>query len=188
MEDPSATLVGVEVQEISFTLASATIKQNNLEHRVHLIRNDLRDPNLLPPGSKFDLITGSPPYLPIGKGVQSPNSQKAGARIELKGSVYEYCETARRYLAPGGIFCFVMVTTDPRTEDAPTRHGLKVIEKWDYTFKEGRNPYICTMVCMREEDVEPGMTRKYGHMLVRKKDASTTDAYEEFRLYMVGQT
>jgi tRNA1(Val) A37 N6-methylase TrmN6 len=175
------------VQEISFTLASATIKQNGLENRVRLINNDLRDPELLPPGTQFDLITGSPPYIPIEKGVQSPNSQKAGARIELKGSVYDYCATARRWLAPGGVFCFVMVTTDPRTEDAPTKNGLRVVEKWDYTFKEGRNAHICTMVCMREEDVPEITPRKHGHMLLRKKDGNWTDDYMDFRYHMVGQ-
>ena len=82
--DPSATMVGVEAQALSVGLARRTIEYNGLADRVRIVNADLRDPDVLPEGSQFDLITGSPPYIPEGKGVLSPIPQRAAARIELR--------------------------------------------------------------------------------------------------------
>jgi len=38
---------------------------------------------------------------------------------------------------------------DPRTEDAPLRAGLTVLERWDYAFVSGRAPHIATLVCAK---------------------------------------
>ena len=76
-------------------------------------------------------MTGSPPYIPVGSGLPSPHPQRAGARLELAGSVHDYCAAARRWLAPGGRFCFVFAAGDPRGESAPRAHGLTVLERID---------------------------------------------------------
>ncbi|MEQ1570935.1 MAG: methyltransferase [Myxococcota bacterium] len=134
---PEATLVGVEVQELSADLARRTVETNGLADRAHIVNADLRTVEL-PEGPVFDLITGSPPYVPVGTGLISSHPQRAGARIELKGSVFDYCAAAARWLAPGGRFCFVMMADDPRTEAAPVAAGLAVVERWEYVF--GRAP------------------------------------------------
>src|SRR5690606_10536143 len=62
-----ATLVGVEAQDVSIGLARRTVARNGLSDRVRLVHGDLRDPGVLDAdlvGDGFDLITGSPPYIP----------------------------------------------------------------------------------------------------------------------------
>ena len=174
-----ATLVGIEAQEMSIALARRTMTYNGLDDRVTLHFGDLRDSNVLPKGSQFDLITGSPPYIPSDKGVHSPHPQRAACRMELRGSVIDYCKAARQWLAPGGIFAFVMVAADPRTEDAPRLAGLQTIERWDYVFARNRAPLIATLVCMREEDNPPKRTT--GQLVIRGADGEWTDEYMAFR-------
>lgn len=174
------TLLGVEAQEVSVGLARRTVRYNGLQDRVRIIHGDLRDPEVLPAGSSFDLITGSPPYIPPGKGLLSPVPQRAGARIELRGSIYDYCAAARRWLAPGGRFCFVMAAADPRTEDAPKQHGFSVLERWDYVFGRQREPHIATLLCARVEDVGE-VERRTGRLDIRGSDGNWTDAYLRFR-------
>ncbi len=175
-----ATLVGVEVQEVSAGLARRTVRLNGLSERVTIHHGDLRDADVLPEDARFDLVTGSPPYVPVGSGVISPVPQRAGARIELKGSVYDYCVAARRWMAPGARFAFVMAAADPRTEDAPRAAGLEVIERVDYVFREGRAPHIATLVCARAED-GPHPPRVSRTLVVRDVDGEWTPAYEAFR-------
>lgn len=177
---PDATLVGVEAQEESAALARRTVRLAGLADRVRILDGDLRDPGVLPGDASFELITGSPPYIPVGKGVISPVPQRAGARIELRGSVFDYCAAARRWLAPGGRFVFVMAAADPRTEEAPRAHGLVVLERWDYVFRANQPPLVATLVCAREED-GPHPARSEGRLVIRGPDGEWTDAYLAFR-------
>lgn len=175
-----ASLVGVEAQEVSAALAERTVRANGLAGRARIVHGDLRDPSVLPADARFDLVTGSPPYIPVGKGAISPVPQRAGARIELRGSVYDYCLAARRWMAPEGRFAYVMAAADPRTEDAPSRADLVVVERWDYVFREGREPLVATLVCARAED-GPHPPRVSGRLVIRDADGAWTPDYEVFR-------
>ena len=181
--NPTTTLTGVEAQEISVQLARRTVQLNGLAHRVEIICGDLRDEGVLANNSRFDLVTGSPPYVPLGHGLISPHPQRAGARIELRGSVNDYCLAARRWMAPGGRFCFVMAAADPRSESAPLEAGLVVLERYDFVFRAGRDPHISTLVCARGED-GPHEPRRQGELVVRGTDGQWTQAYLGFRSEM----
>ena len=58
---PAARLTTVEAQKVSFDLQCRSIEYNGLSDRVTPNHGDLRDREILPAGSSFDLITGSPP-------------------------------------------------------------------------------------------------------------------------------
>ena len=183
---PEATLLGVEVQEISVQLYRKTIARNQIADRVQVVHGDLRDPNVLTDDAQFELITGSPPYVPVGAGLISPHPQRAGARVELRGSVFDYCRAAKRWLAPGGRFCFVMLSDDPRTEAAPIEAGLAVVERWEVVFGASRRPHIATLVCAHESESLP--PRVSGQLVVRGPDGEHTDEYRAFQLQMGRRT
>ena len=69
-----AELTCVEAQEISYRLLIENIQGNGLDRYVRAIHGDIRDLQL---GERFPLITGSPPYFPIGTGSLPDASQKA---------------------------------------------------------------------------------------------------------------
>jgi len=176
---PEATLTGIEAQEVSVALARRSVAHNGLSDRVRLIQGDLRDPGVLDPDERFDLITGSPPYIPPDAGIHSPHPQRAGARMELRGSVFDYCAAAARWLAPKGRFCFVMLADDPRTEEAPVRAGLGVLERLDVVFGAGRQPHIATLVCAHAAEVRG--SRRSEQLTIRGPDGEWTAAYRAFR-------
>lgn len=180
LRDPEATLVGVEAQAVSHELALRSIALNGLQERVRRVLGDLRDPEVLPAGSRFELITGSPPYVPVGKGLASPHPQRAACRMELRGSLYDYCEAAARWLAPGGRFVYVMSARDPRTEDAPAATGWVVLDRLDVVFREGETPMIAVLTCARAD--EPGLPARTDRTLViRRRDGALSDAYAAMR-------
>lgn len=81
---------------------------------------------------------------------------------------------------------------DPRTEDAPRRHGLTVLERWDYTFLEGRKPHIATLVCAllppqgpAESGPSAAPARVAGHMLLRHAGGQITEEHQAFKSFMV---
>lgn len=133
-----ARLTMVEVQQQSHALARRTVAHNRLTHRVELHHLDLRAFH----GGPFDLVTGSPPYLPLHAGTPSRHPQKAAARFELKGDVYDYCRAAARTLGPEGIFCFCHAARDLRPEAAIAAAGLRLLVRQEVQFRPGEPPLI----------------------------------------------
>lgn len=132
---PQARLFGLEAQAQSFDLATQNIARNGLGARVSATYGDLRDMAKLDAlvadnGGRFELVTGTPPYLPKEHGTLPPDPQKAHARFELRGGVEAYVAAAARVLAPGGTFVVCAgARGDQRVHDAAGEHGLHVHEK-----------------------------------------------------------
>lgn len=174
-------LTTIEAQAVSVGLARRTVHLNGLRDRVRVLHGDLRDPTVLAPEEGFDLITGSPPYFPEGTALLSPHPQKAGARVELRGSVYDYCAAARAHLAPDGRFVYVMAAADPRTEAAAPANGLRVVERLDVVFRAGRDPLVCVLVCARDDAPDLPAERTTLELVIRGHDGEWTEDYLAFR-------
>ncbi len=121
-----ATLVAVEAQAISHRLLLANIAGNGLGARVTPHHADLRElGGAARTRERFALVTGSPPYFPLGTGVLPADSQKAHARFELRGDVADYCRAAVRWLTSDGVFVFCFPTPQrARALAAVTAAGL----------------------------------------------------------------
>ena len=125
-----ARFVGVEVNPVSADLARRNMKLNGLSDRVQIVESDLR--SLLSPQGwlaegSFDLVTGTPPFMPLGSGVLSRDPQRRAARFELHGGIEDYCLAAARYLAPGGRVSMVMdASQDERVRLAFTQAELEI--------------------------------------------------------------
>ena len=68
---------------------------------------------------------GSPPYFPVGSGIEGDHPQKVACRFELRGDIADYCAVAVRHLAPGGVFACVFPQPDGQRErllEAAARH------------------------------------------------------------------
>src|SRR5699024_6661169 len=88
---------------------------------IEILYGDLREVEL----PRADLITGSPPYFPVGTGVPSPDPQRFACRFETRGGVEAYCDAAARLLAPEGLFTMVFIAREtPRVEAAAQAAGL----------------------------------------------------------------
>ena len=86
----SARGFGIEAQDISIELARRNVRENGLEERVRLFHGDLREVTRDWPHGPCALVTGTPPYLPLGTASASPDPQRAAARIELRGGIEDY--------------------------------------------------------------------------------------------------
>ena len=143
LRPPTATLRMIEAQAVSHALAKKSIAYNGLGHRIDAVHGDLRALAATPAGQLgYDAITGSPPYIPVGKGVLSPHPQRAACRMELRGDVFDYAAAAARALAPEGSLCLCHAAEDPRPERALSAAGLQLWQRVDVFFRRGRKPTI----------------------------------------------
>ncbi len=175
----AARLVSVEVQQVSADLARRTVAYNGLEARVEVRRGDLRDRAMVRDQERFDLVVANPPYLPEGSATRSPNPQRAAARLELHGDVFDYCEVAARHLAPGGVFCFCHAARDPRPLEAVSRAGLALLWRQAVIFRNGQPPHLALHACAAQGDrADPPPLQ------VRGEDGQWTAEYLTLRCQM----
>lgn len=112
---PAAQMTAIEAQAVSFELLGRNVARNGVAGRARLQHGDLRDAAVLSAaGTGFDLVTGTPPYQPPGRGTVSPDSQRAHARVELRGGVEDYLAAAGQVVARDG---WVVVCGDARTPE-----------------------------------------------------------------------
>jgi tRNA1Val (adenine37-N6)-methyltransferase len=153
---PGATFCTIEAQEMSARLARKSIRYNGLESRFTVYEGDLRS-SILATEPPFDLVTGSPPYWPASAATGAAHPQAVPARIEIRGSVFDYAAAASRLLATGGMFVFVFPYVQlARAEEALTSNGLVLLRRRDVIFKEGEPPMLSLFAAMRAADLPPG--------------------------------
>lgn len=151
-----ATLTCVEAQDVSYTLLLENVAMNGLDARVFPTHGDLREARF---DRTFELVTGSPPYFDVSAGVVPQDSQKAHARFELRGTVFDYARAARPALAPTEearfVFCFP-TPQKARAFDALHEAGFSAVFHRDVVPREGLAPLFSLFACKvgQHEEVE----------------------------------
>lgn len=178
---PHARVVGVEAQTISLDLAQRSIRWNGVGARCEAVGGDLRDAGVLPIGARFDLVTGTPPYLPIGTATASARPQVAPAHLELRGGIEAYCEAAALRLADDG--CFVVCESaaqDARVRAAAAATGLTIAARTDVVPREGKAPLFSVYTLGRR----PVPSLAPDTLTVRDRAGHRTDAFRAVRAAM----
>ncbi len=174
------TLTMLEAQEVSHRLALATIAHNQLQDRVTARLGDMRGFNHA--GGVFDLVTGSPPYFPVGTGKISPHPQKAACRMELRGTIADYAAAASPLLAPDGWFVACFPARDARGEAAFLPAGLHVRASCDVTFRAGGEAPVVLRLFAAQ--AQPGPRALWPGVTIRGRDGQWTNEYLELRAEM----
>lgn len=161
---PRARCTGIEAQAVSAALARKSIAWNGAGARVTLIEGDLRQAPLEP---KFALVTGTPPYFPLGTGTPSDRLQAGPCRFEHRGGVEAYCEAAARALGDDGTFVFCESANQlPRVTAALEASGLQLARWRPIVPREGKAPLVSVFAARRTaagpQQLEPLVVRDPG--------------------------
>jgi tRNA1Val (adenine37-N6)-methyltransferase len=185
---PGAHFVTIEAQSESVALARKSARYNGLTERYEIREGDFRTVGILRPEEKFDLITGSPPYFPLGAGVESEHPQKLACRFELRGTVADYCATAAKHLAPGGFFACVFPTEPAqlaRIEAGAKEANLVIVRRRPVIFREGEPPLVALFGLMRAEDLPEwfrGQTWVEPDLIIRTRQGDIHPEYSAVKL------
>jgi tRNA1Val (adenine37-N6)-methyltransferase len=175
---PAASGFGIEAQDVSMELARRNVHENGLDPRVTLVHGDLRAVTRDWPHGPCALVTGTPPYLPLGTASASPDPQRAAARIELRGGVEDYLAAAARVLSPEGV---VVLCADGRSPERVVRGaaaaGLEPVRRLDVVPKAGRSPLFSVWTCARA----PGGALEHVEVIMRDERGERTEASLEMR-------
>ena len=179
---PEARCVGIEAQELSVALARRSLAWNGADDRCAVHHGDLRDAMLLGEGAVYDLVTGTPPYLPLGTATVPTRVQQAPCHLEQRGGIEAYCEAAARLLAPDGRFV-VCHSSPARVARAAVTAGLAIESRRDVIPRAGKAPLFAVFVLRR---VERAGSRAAvpPPLVVRDARGQRTDAFRDLRQRM----
>ena len=185
---PGARIVTVEAQAESVALARRSARYNGLESRYDIREGDFRQPNVVAPDERFDLVLGSPPYFPPGSGVLGDHPQKIACRFEIRGDVRDYCAVGSRHLAAGGFMSLVFphaLDQRRRVIDGAQSAGLCLVRERPVIFREGEPPLVGVFGLMRRDDLpENFRDRHYEEppLIIRRRDGTIHPEYSVVKM------
>jgi len=161
-------------------MARRSVAWNGVGDRVEIRNGDFRDPNLLAGEEPFDLVTGTPPYFPVGTGPQSLLTQRAPCRFEHRGGIEAYCETAARVLGPGAPFvaCEAWIQR-ARVEPAARAAGLALTHWREIVPRAGKVPLLVVFAMTQAPRARPLV--ELPPLVVRDQHGHRTPEFQELR-------
>ena len=101
--NPSARIVGVEIDEMSALQARENAEASPWADRVEIVNADIRSYEAAAP---FDLVISNPPYFVDS--LKSPDSGRTTARHTVSLDFGELMSAVERLLAPDGLFAVIV--------------------------------------------------------------------------------
>ena len=142
---PVEKIIGVELQKEIFDLAEKSIKINNLEDRITIINDDVKNITNNFPTDSFDLITCNPPYFKLHeKSNLNNNKHKTIARHEISLNLNDVILSARKLLKNGGKIAIIH-RTDRLVDivDSMRKYNLEPKRlKFVYPFKNSESNLV----------------------------------------------
>jgi tRNA1(Val) A37 N6-methylase TrmN6 len=183
---PGASFVTVEAQDESVALARRSAAYNGLDGRYEIRHGDFRDASSIRADERFDLVLGSPPYFPLGTGIEGDHPQKVACRFELRGDIGDYARVAASHLATGGLFACVFPDQQrERVVQAARDARLAIVRTRSVVFREGEPPLIALFAMMRAEDLPErfqGRTWTEPPLVIRTNDGRVHPEYAAVKL------
>ena len=124
--NPNIKVYGVEVQEELAKIAAVNVKENRMEDQITILCQDMKELKHDMISGPADLVVSNPPYRQAESGRINPDQQRAIARHEIKATLYDVVETARRMLRISGRF--ISVYPAERMTDILAQMRLSSIE------------------------------------------------------------
>ena len=136
-----ARVVGVELQEALASMAERSVRANEYQDKVSVVRGDLRNAKELFPAADADVIVINPPYFKAGSGEVNRDEMQAIARHEIAVTLSEELDAATHLLKESGKAYFIFPLSREKEFDQEVKvHGLCLAEKVYLTASKDKAP------------------------------------------------
>jgi len=95
-------IYGIEIQKELAQIAKWNVRANGMKNKIQILRRDFRSFKFNEIEAGADLVVSNPPFRKNFSGRRNPNLQKAIARHEIKATLKDVIQAARRALSCRG--------------------------------------------------------------------------------------
>ena len=103
----SRDITGLEIQERSVEMAGRSVRLNDLEGDIKIVKGDIKEASEIFEKASFDAVTSNPPYMKTDGGIKNPSETKAIARHEVLCTFEDVASQTSKLLKEGGKFYLV---------------------------------------------------------------------------------
>jgi tRNA1Val (adenine37-N6)-methyltransferase len=174
---PKIKIYGIEVQKQLADLATINVEENRLKDRITIHCMDMKKLKHDTTSGPVDMVVSNPPYRKAESGRINPDQQRAVARHEIKATLSDVVETARRMLRTAGRF--VTVYPAERMADILIQMRSSGLEpKSLCTIHSDKHSDAKLIIVEGKKGGRPGL--KIGSpLIIYRKDGSYTDEVQE---------
>lgn len=170
---------GIEIQEKLYNLATKSIKISNLEERIKMYNEDIKDyseKNL----NCYDLVVCNPPYFKVEeKSKQNLSVPKLIARHEVMINLGEVCSCAKKVLKDNG--CLTIVHRSDRLMDILAEFRKNNIEPKRIKFVYEKIDKASTLVLVEGQKMGKVGLIVEKPLVLYNEDGSCTLEYENLQ-------
>ncbi len=102
LRSADVNIAEVEIQKDMADMATRSVALNGLEGRIRVYQADVRNISRVFDAQSFDIAVFNPPYRRLNSGKINPDSEKAVARHEVKGTIDDFLAGSRYLLKDSG--------------------------------------------------------------------------------------
>lgn len=174
---PQISIYGIEVQPQLAELAVLNVKENGMGKQITILCMDMKALQPAAISGSVDLVVSNPPFRQAESGRINPNRQRAIARHEIRATLVDVVEAARRLLRASGRF--VSVYPAERLTDMLTQMRSAGIEpKFVRMIHSGRHAEARLILVEGSKGARPGV--KIGPpLMIYNQDGSYTEEVEQ---------
>ena len=178
--NPKLTVYGIEVQKELSDIATINVKSNNMENQITILCQDMKELNCNMISGPVDMIVSNPPYWKVLSGRMNTDQQKAVAKHEIKATLLDVIETARRMLRTSGRI--VMVYSSDRLADIITQmRSFNIEPKFLRSIHSSDNSEAKLILVEGIKGGRPGITIS-SPLIIYHKDGSYTNEVKQMFL------
>ena len=173
---PDLHVYGIEVQAELAAISERNITANHMDDRISILHQDMNSLNISMISGPVDLVISNPPYRKANSGRINPDPQRAVARHEIRTTLSDVIQTARRILRPSGHF--LTIYTAERITDLFTQLRSASLEpKFLRSIHSDRNSEAKLILVEALKGGNPGI--KIGpSLIIYQSDGSYTAEIE----------
>ncbi len=166
-------IIGVEIQEEVYDMASRSIKLNNLNERFEVINENIKNLINIYEKNSFDVVVTNPPYKKQNTGVINEEEKKLISRHEILADLEDFISISNKLLKDKGEF--YMIHRPERIVDIFSLMRKYKIEPKEirFVFSNEENPP--KMVLIRGVKNGGQYLKFRENLYIYKKDGSYTE-------------
>lgn len=95
-------IIGIEIQENVAEMAARSVELNNLQNKIKIINEDIKNIIKILPNNSYDAIVTNPPYMKDNSGLKNENYEKLISRHEIECTIEDVAKVSRALLKDKG--------------------------------------------------------------------------------------